>query len=1122
MGIRSNRSGGAQLEAAIFDSLSMPAALVDLGARTVLRVNGALTDWLGLKHEDLTEHQIGDVAVRLGFLWTLPPRRAEPPAFTNHEASLRLPNGSTRHVWLSATPLSLDNRICHLMTLQDVTARVEAERKVRQLKRLYATLSQVNQTILRVQNRADLYQSICEVAIRFGEFSAAWLGLWNEATDTIHPVVIRTQSGELPLEKAAEDMPLPGTARVDDPIVEALRSSKVITRSAIDAAARRLLWPAALGDPSHQAIAIIPFRLRGKTVGVVGLVSPDTEALQSAEAERLLDEMGLDVSYALDMMETQAERRQAQDEARAQALRLQILADASQAFAATEDDHSALLSEIARRVAEQLGESCGIRLISPDGITLTLAAVHSQNVEALEIVRTVQPQAPERVDGPGLIPHVARTGEPVFLPEVSIEQSRASMSAALWSRLKDLRFRSLIIVPLRAGGQILGVLLVGRHAATLGPYTQDDFRLVEDLASRASLALSNARLFQQVQNDLVERDRITEALRASEATLRLLVDHAPVALAMFDNDMRYLAVSQRWMLDYDLVGREIIGCNHYEVFPEIPDNFREAHRRGLAGEIVGSDRDPFILASGRIQWTHWEVRPWKQGDGSIGGIVLFVEDITHRMQAEEQIRYQADLLDSVSDAILSTDESFVIRSWNAAAERIYGWTADEAIGKTMAELVPTEYIGERRDEVLRHIAADGNWRGDVTQYHRDGTALHVYSAVATLQPGPGRPGGLVAVNRNITERIQAEQRVEAQLKRLRALRTIDQAIASSFDLRVTLDVLLEQVISQLNADGAVVLLLNQPLQRLEYAASRGFHSTTFRNVQIPLGQGFAGRAALDRRLVHVPNLFESGGDLARNLVLEQERFVTYFGIPLIVKGGVKGVLEVYHRRPFEPDTEWLEFLASLAGQAGIAVDNAQLFDGLQRSHHDLAIAYDATIEGWSRAMDLRDHETEGHTQTVTEVTVRLAIAAGLGNEALGHLRRGALLHDIGKLGIPDRVLFKPGPLSTEEWDLMRQHPQFAYDMLAAIPYLRPALDIPYSHHEKWDGSGYPRGLHGEHIPQAARLFAVVDVWDALRSDRPYRPAWPDDQVLEYLRAESGKHFDPQAVALFFEVLRTLD
>jgi len=377
---------------------------------------------------------------------------------------------------------------------------------------------------------------------------------------------------------------------------------------------------------------------------------------------------------------------------------------------------------------------------------------------------------------------------------------------------------------------------------------------------------------------------------------------------------------------------------------------------------------------------------------------------------------------------------------------------------------------------------------------------------------------------DITDRVRVERQLATQVQRLRALRTIDQAITASLDLGVTLEVFLEQVLTQLQADGAIVLLLNQPLHRLEYAAGRGFHTTAVRNARVPavrnarvpVGQGFAGRAAHERRMVHIPNLSEAGGDLAQALQLEQERFTSYFGVPLIAKGQVKGVLEVYHRRPFEPDSDWLEFLISLAGQAAIAVDGAQLFDSLQRSHDDLAIAYDATIEGWSRAMDLRDHETEGHTKRVTDLVVRLALAAGLDNEALGHVRRGALLHDIGKLGIPDQVLFKPGPLDADEWALMRRHPQLAFDMLAAIPYLRPALDIPYCHHEKWDGSGYPRGLRQEQIPVAARLFAVVDVWDALRSNRPYRSAWPDERVLEHLKAESGRHFDPQVVTLFLE------
>jgi len=191
---------------------------------------------------------------------------------------------------------------------------------------------------------------------------------------------------------------------------------------------------------------------------------------------------------------------------------------------------------------------------------------------------------------------------------------------------------------------------------------------------------------------------------------------------------------------------------------------------------------------------------------------------------------------------------------------------------------------------------------------------------------------------------------------------------------------------------------------------------------------------------------------------------------------------------------------------------------LEHAHAELKAAYEATIEGWSRAMDLRDRETEGHTQRVTQLTLKLAEAAGMEHNELVHIRRGALLHDMGKLGIPDAILLKPDKLTDDEWAFMRRHPQLAYDMLHPIEYLRPALDIPFCHHEKWDGTGYPRKLKGNEIPLAARIFAIVDVWDAVTSDRPYRPAWQKEVALMYLQEQSGKHFDPQVVELFFKII----
>jgi putative nucleotidyltransferase with HDIG domain len=362
-----------------------------------------------------------------------------------------------------------------------------------------------------------------------------------------------------------------------------------------------------------------------------------------------------------------------------------------------------------------------------------------------------------------------------------------------------------------------------------------------------------------------------------------------------------------------------------------------------------------------------------------------------------------------------------------------------------------------------------------------------------------------------------ESQLERQLDRLQSLRAIDNAIVSSLDLKVTLAVLLDQATTQLKAEAADVLLLDPHSLRLEHFASRGFRTRALEHTKLRLGEGQAGRAAATRVPVRIDDLRTSPGTLARAPLLAEEGFVGYYALPLIAKGEVKGVIEIFGRKPFVIDREWEEFLATLAGQAAVAIDSARLFDGLQRSNADLTLAYDATIEGWSRALDLRDKETEGHTQRVAQTTEQMAREMGFSETALLHIRRGALLHDIGKMGVPDTVLLKPGALTEEEWEIMRRHPVYAYELLSPIAYLTPAIDIPYAHHEKWDGSGYPRGLVGEAIPLAARVFAVIDVWDALRSDRPYRAAWPQAKALEHIRAGAGSHFDPKVVEVFLRM-----
>ncbi|BAJ62040.1 HD domain-containing phosphohydrolase [Anaerolinea thermophila] len=579
----------------------------------------------------------------------------------------------------------------------------------------------------------------------------------------------------------------------------------------------------------------------------------------------------------------------------------------------------------------------------------------------------------------------------------------------------------------------------------------------------------------------------------------------------------------------------------------------------------------FFHKNGSILWIRDQMRLMRR-DEKNGNVEIIGtwSDITERVQSQQRIQQQLDMLSALTGQARALAESLQVE--NAAQETVR--LACQVLGAKLAWLgraepdghvtvltvYPPEHtyphqIGVRWDETPHgngptgrairtrtlQVVPDLLSQPNIPEWRELLLKHELYTNAAFPLISRGRVFGALTVYSDQIgffneERLQTFQtlaylaaaalenarlfgQTTRRLEQISALREIDQAISNSLDLSLTLRVALKQLREQLQVDAADVLLLDPLTQQLEYAASVGFSSDEIEQIRLRVGEGPAGRAARERQLVFIPSIQEEIQQFRWGDLLQNEGFTCYYGTPLIAKGQVKGVVEAFLRRSQPLDEEAVDFFQTLAGQIAIAVDNATLFEELQRSNADLILAYDQTIEGWSRALDLRDRETEGHSQRVTELTLKIARAMGMSEEQLVHVRRGALLHDIGKMGVPDAILLKPGALNDEEWAIMRQHPTLAFQMLLPIQYLRPALDIPYCHHEKWDGTGYPRRLKGEQIPLAARIFAVVDVWDALRSDRPYRPAWSVEKTLAFIQEHAGSHFDPRVVEVFMRVIR---
>jgi len=629
--------------------------------------------------------------------------------------------------------------------------------------------------------------------------------------------------------------------------------------------------------------------------------------------------------------------------------------------------------------------------------------------------------------------------------------------------------------------------------------------------------------------DITERKKAEEILQEAEEKYRNLVERLTQVIytselgtngvwAYVSPQIEHLLgfTPQEWMNNP--------GLWYQQVHPDDRDLQLSLEERAFARNEPFESEYRILTRAGNWIWVRdsGHIMPSQSGGTPIVQGVL--TDISERKRAEEDLSLsKAQLLANLNNtpnvAIQWYDKDGHVLYWNPASESMYGWEAIEVIGKTLDQLIHTPEEQAEFMSILAKVQETGEPFGpyEARIHHKKNTTGWVLATIFSI-PMNNEQIGFACMDVDITERKLAEEQTQKQLRRLNALHTVDMAINSGANIEITLEVLLNQALALLNVDAADILLYNQTTQTLELAAERGFQSSNTHPLYQRLGDFYAGQVISQRSTLHIQNLMEAGKQLKRTLLLAGEAFIDYVGVPLIAKGQVKGVLEVFQRSPLVFKAEWFNFLEVLGGQAAIAVDNSQLLQGMQRSTMEIIVAYDATIEGWSHAMDLRDKETEGHTQRVTTLTLNLARAFGIREADIIHIQRGGLLHDIGKIGVPDGILLKPDKLTDAEWEIMRQHPAFAYNMLAPISYLKNAIDIPYCHHEKWDGTGYPRKLKGEEIPIAARLFAIADVWDALTSDRPYRKAWSKEKTIAYIKEQSGSHFDPQIVAVFLNMI----
>jgi PAS domain S-box-containing protein len=516
----------------------------------------------------------------------------------------------------------------------------------------------------------------------------------------------------------------------------------------------------------------------------------------------------------------------------------------------------------------------------------------------------------------------------------------------------------------------------------------------------------------------------------------------------------------------------------------------------------------------------------RDDDGLLCGFRCTARDITERLKSEEALQRSFHLF---------TEGPVVVFRVNIGEKRQveyvspnvtqFGYQTSDFLQSPdffMDIIHPNDQPRIQKETDAQLAAGAGHYAQEYRLRCSDSSYRWVFAFTSVTRNGGGRPAYLDWYIMDITERKKDEERIQVQVQRLNTLQTIGAFIENNANIHFTLQTIVVKMIEMLRVDGAAILRYDKATDRLFYMVHDGFHIEDPARYVFLVGESYPGMVALSRKPVPVAAPADVLAAEFKFPEMAREKFTAYYGLPLMVKGELQGVLEIFHRSRLADNSEWLDFVDTLAGQAAVAIYNSSLLDNLQHSNAQLEQAYEDTIIALAKTIDVHDNETQEHCQRLRDMTGELAKRVGMNETEIKYARIGALLHDIGKIGIPASLLNKKEELTPLEREFISQHPRHAEKILGDVEYLRPALDIPRYHHEKYDGTGYPYKLKGEEIPLVARIFAIIDVWDALIYARNYREgkekAWSKERARNYLRSQKGKYFDPHLVDLFLEMV----